>query len=114
MGDANFQITVRRELTTMPYLSIREASEDIRSWMTTPTELVAEALEKIDLLDGEIKAFVTVLGEQALVDAARAETEQRMGFYRSPLHGIPLGIKDIVAVKDVRMTGGSQVLADYV
>ncbi|TMC95388.1 MAG: amidase [Chloroflexi bacterium] len=99
---------------TMPYLSIREASEDMRSWMTTPTELVAEALEKIDLLDGEIKAFVTVLGEQALADAARAETEQRMGFYRSPLHGIPIGIKDIIAVKGVRMTAGSQVLADYV
>ncbi len=96
------------------YLSIREASGDMRSWMTTPTELVAEALEKIDLLDGEIKAFVTVLGEQALADAARAETEQRMGFYRSPLHGIPIGIKDIIAVKGVRMTAGSQVLADYV
>src|SRR2546421_5953641 len=105
---------LRRELMTMPYLSIREASEDMRSWMTTPTELVAEALEKIDLLDGEIKAFVTVLGEQALADAARAETEQRMGFYRSPLHGIPIGIKDIIAVKGARMTAGSQVLADYV
>ncbi|TMC37088.1 MAG: amidase [Chloroflexi bacterium] len=114
MGDANFQILLRRELMTMPYLSIREASEDMRSWMTTPTELVAEALEKIDLLDGEIKAFVTVLGEQALADAARAETEQRMGFYRSSLHGIPIGIKDIIAVKGVRMTAGSQVLADYV
>src|SRR5205823_3454117 len=62
----------------------------------------------------EIKAFVTVLGEQALADAARAETEQRMGFYRSPLHGIPVGIKDIIAVRDVHTTAGSQVLADYV
>ena len=43
----------------MPYLSIREASEDIRSWMTTPTELVEEALERIDELDGEIQAFIT-------------------------------------------------------
>jgi aspartyl-tRNA(Asn)/glutamyl-tRNA(Gln) amidotransferase subunit A len=71
----------------MPYLSIREASEDIRSWMTTPTELVEEALERIELLDGEIKAFITVLREQAL-----AEAEQRTGFYRSPLHGIPVDI----------------------
>jgi aspartyl-tRNA(Asn)/glutamyl-tRNA(Gln) amidotransferase subunit A len=107
-------MNIKKELMTMPYLSIREASEDMRSGMATPTELVAEALEKIDLLDGEIKAFVTILGEQALADAAKAETEQRMGFLRSQLHGIPIGIKDIIAVKGARMTAGSQVLADYV
>ena len=64
----------------MPYLSIREAADDIRSWMTTPTELVEEALERIDELDGEIQAFITVLREQALVEAAKAEAEQRTGF----------------------------------
>ncbi len=98
----------------MPYLSIREAADDIRSWMTTPTELVEEALERIDELDGEIQAFITVLREQALVEAAKAEAEQRTGFYRSPLHGVPIGIKDIIAVKDVRTTAGSRVLADHV
>ena len=98
----------------MPYLSIREAADDIRSWITTPTELVEEALERIDGLDGEIQAFITVLREQALVEAAKAEAEQRTGFYRSSLHGVPIGIKDIIAVKDVRTTAGSRVLADHV
>src|SRR2546427_2472208 len=110
----SYGLTVRRELIAMPYLSIGEASEDIRSWMTTPTELVEEALERIDELDGEIQAFVTVLREQALVEAAKAEAEQRTGFYRSPLHGVPIGIKDIIAVKGVRTTAGSRVLADHV
>jgi aspartyl-tRNA(Asn)/glutamyl-tRNA(Gln) amidotransferase subunit A len=98
----------------MPYLSIREASQDIRSSLTTPSELVAEALERIDTLDPEIKAFVTVMRDQAYEDAEKAEREQRTGLFRSPLHGIPIGIKDIIAVKDVRMTAGSKVLADYI
>src|SRR5947209_17537261 len=98
----------------MPYLSIREAAEEIHSGMATPTELVAEALERIDQLDGEIQAFVTVLRDQAYRDAEKAELEQRTGLYRGPLHGVPVAIKDIIAVKDVRMTAGSKVLADYI
>jgi len=53
----------------MPYLSITEAAADLRSGMTTPTELLAEALERIDQLDGDIKAFVTVMRDEALADA---------------------------------------------
>src|SRR5437764_3173880 len=98
----------------MPYQSITEAANDLRSGMTTPTELVTEALERIDQLDGEIKAFVTVMRDEAMADAEKAEQEQRTGLFRSPLHGIPFGVKDIVAVKDVRMTAGSKVLADYI
>ncbi len=52
--------------------------------------------------------------EQALKDAEQAERELRTGLYRSQLHGIPIGVKDLIAVKDVRMTAGSKVLADYI
>ncbi len=90
----------------MPYMSIREATDDIHSGLTTPTELVLDALERIDERDGDIQAFVTVMREQALADAEKAEREQRTGLYRSPLHGIPIGIKDIIAVQGVRMTAG--------
>jgi len=113
MGYFNLKI-VKRECVPMPYLSIREAAEDVHSGMATPTELVVEALERIDLLDGEIQAFITVLREQAYAEAEKAETEQRTGLYRSPLHGVPIAVKDIIAVKDVRTTAGSQVLADHV
>jgi aspartyl-tRNA(Asn)/glutamyl-tRNA(Gln) amidotransferase subunit A len=98
----------------MPYMSIREAADDVHSGLSTPTELVLEALESIDQRDGGIRAFVTVLREQALADAGQAEREQRTGLYRSPLHGIPIGIKDIIAVKGVRTTAGSRVLADNI
>src|SRR6266849_4703112 len=98
----------------MPYLSIQQTSEELRSGLITPTELLAETLERIDQLDSDIQAFVTVMRDQAYEDAEKAENEQRTGLFRSPLHGIPIAIKDLIAVKDVRMTAGSKVLADYV
>src|ERR1700730_3854703 len=98
----------------MPYHFIREASDEIRSGITTPTELVYEALERIDQLDKEIQAFVTVMRDQAYEDAEKVEREQRTGFFRGSLHGVPIGVKDIIAVKKVRMTAGSKVLSDYV
>ena len=98
----------------MPYLSIREAAEELHSGLITPTELIAETLERIERLDSDIKAFITVMDEQALKDAEQAEREMRTGLYRGQLHGIPIGMKDIIAVKNVHMTAGSKVLADYV
>jgi aspartyl-tRNA(Asn)/glutamyl-tRNA(Gln) amidotransferase subunit A len=98
----------------MPYLSIFEASEDLRSGLITPTELLTETLDCIDQLDSDIQAFVTVMREQAYEEAEKAENEQRTGLFRSPLHGIPIAIKDLISVKNVRMTAGSKVLADYV
>src|SRR5579863_2719887 len=104
----------RKDTCSMPYLSIIEAAADLRAGLTTPSELVAEALERVDQLDGDIKAFVTVMRDEALADAEKAEQEQRTGLFRSPLHGIPIGVKDLIAVKGVRLTAGSRVLADNI
>src|SRR5438876_2677319 len=100
--------------TNMLYQSIQQASEDLRSGLVTPNELLAETLERIDQLDSDIQAFVTVMRDEAYEEAEKAENEQRTGLFRSPLHGIPIAIKDIIAVKDVWMTAGSKVLAEYV
>src|SRR5260370_37080646 len=88
----------------MPYLSIHEAAEELHSGLITPTELIAETLERIEQLDGDIKAFITVMGEQALKDAEQAEREMRTGLYRSQLHGIPIAIKDLMAVTWICLT----------
>ena len=98
----------------MPYQSIQQASEELRSGIITPTELLADTLDSIDQLDREIQAFVTVMRDQAYEEAEKAENEQRTGLFRSPLHGVPIAIKDLIAVKNVRMMAGSKVLADYV
>src|SRR5579863_334725 len=98
----------------MPYTSIREAAEEIYSGLITPTELVLETLAHIEEQDTTIQAYVTVMHEQALQDAKQAERELRTGLYRSQLHGIPIAIKDLIAVKGVRTTASSRVLADHV
>jgi aspartyl-tRNA(Asn)/glutamyl-tRNA(Gln) amidotransferase subunit A len=98
----------------MPYTSIQEIAEEIHAGVITPTELVMETLDRIDAQDPEIQAFITVMREQALKDAEQAEHEMRTGLYRSQLHGIPIAIKDLIAVKDVRTTAGSRVLADHI
>ncbi len=98
----------------MPYTSIREIADEIHSGLITPSELVAETLQRIEEQDGALQAFTTVIREQAFKDAEQLEREQRTGLYRSQLHGIPIAIKDLIAVKGVRMTASSNVLADHV
>ncbi len=98
----------------MPYTSIREAADELHSGLITPTELVLETLQRIEEQDDEIQAFTTLMREQALEDADRAEREMRTGLYRGLLHGIPIAIKDLIAVQGVRMTAGSRVLVDHI
>ncbi len=98
----------------MPYMSIREAAEEIHSGLITPTELVLETLERIDEQDENIQAYITVMRDAALEDADKAEVELRTGLYRSQLHGIPIAIKDLIAVKGVRTTAGSRVLEHHI
>ena len=98
----------------MLYQSIQQASEELRAGIVTPTELLADTLDSIDQLDGDVQAFITVMRDQAFEAAEQAESEQRAGLFRGPLHGIPIAVKDIIAVKHVRMTAGSRVLADYI
>jgi aspartyl-tRNA(Asn)/glutamyl-tRNA(Gln) amidotransferase subunit A len=98
----------------MPYQSIREVAEELHSGLITPTELVQETLESIEERDGEIQAYITVMRDEALQAAEQAEREMRTGLYRGPLHGVPIAMKDIIAVKGVRTTAGSKVLAEYI
>lgn len=96
------------------YTSIREAADEMRAGIITPTELLQETLEAIDEQDTDIQAFVTVMREEAMQAAEQAEQEQRTGLYRGSLHGIPIAIKDLIAVKGVRTTASSQVLANHI
>ncbi|MGH7870543.1 MAG: amidase family protein, partial [Candidatus Dormibacteraceae bacterium] len=55
--------------------------------------MLLETLELIDKQDGELQAYVTVMRDEALQEAERAEQEIRTGLYRGLLHGIPIAIK---------------------
>lgn len=71
-------------------LTPAEASAAIRSRALTPVQLVQACLARIEVYNPKLNAFITVLRDQALSQAAELEREQRAGKLRSPLHGIPI------------------------
>ena len=98
----------------LPTVSLWEASELVRRKKVSPKELTAACLARIQRLNPILNAFITVMAEQAMADAGRAEAEIMKGRWRGPLHGIPVGLKDLVDTAGVRTTGGSALFADRV
>ena len=98
----------------LPMLSIREAADLIRKREVSPVELVEATLERIALYSPILNDYITVTGDKARRDAKRAEREVASGRYRGPLHGIPVGVKDLFATKGTRTTMGSKLMADWV
>lgn len=97
-----------------PYqLSITEAARRIASRELSPVELTRSVLERIDQVEDRLKAFVVVTAEPALEAATIAEKEIADGGYRGPMHGIPVGIKDLYDVAGLPTTASSRVRADH-
>ncbi len=86
----------------------------IRKKEVSPVEVTNATLERIEKLDGTLKAFVTVMESQAREAAKEAEKAIMKGKYLGPYHGIPVGVKDLYYTKGVRTTAGSKVLADFI
>jgi aspartyl-tRNA(Asn)/glutamyl-tRNA(Gln) amidotransferase subunit A len=95
-------------------LSISEASELLRQKKISPVDLAAACLDRIELLNPLVNAFITVTHECALAQARLAEDEIQRGEWRGPLHGIPIGLKDLIDTAGVRTTCGSALFADRV
>lgn len=95
-------------------LSLAEAAAKVRAGAVTPTQLTQACLERIALYDPKLDAFITVAKQAALAAAAQLDTEAKAGKFRGPLHGVPLGIKDIIDTERLRTTGGSALFADRV
>jgi aspartyl-tRNA(Asn)/glutamyl-tRNA(Gln) amidotransferase subunit A len=77
-------------------------------------ELTASVLARIDAVEDKITAFATLTPDLATKAAERAEAEIAAGNYRGPLHGIPVGIKDLYETAGVATTSSSKVRADYI
>lgn len=84
-----------------------------RSKHLSPVDVVETLLERIEELDGELNAFITVLPERALEAARQAERELVAGNYRGQLHGIPLAVKDMIYTDFARTTMASAFFKDY-
>jgi aspartyl-tRNA(Asn)/glutamyl-tRNA(Gln) amidotransferase subunit A len=90
-------------------LTLKQASGAIRAKKVTPTELAEACLGQIKTYNPKIDAWITVMREKALAQAKTLTEEQAAGRFRSPLHGIPIGIKDSIDTAGVRTTAASAV-----
>jgi aspartyl-tRNA(Asn)/glutamyl-tRNA(Gln) amidotransferase subunit A len=95
-------------------LSLWDVSELIQARKTSPVELTNVCLARIERLNPVLNAFITVTGEQALAEAKAAEMEIAKGKRRGRLHGIPIGLKDLIDTAGVRTTAASAIFADRV
>ena len=95
-------------------LSLQKVSELVRKGSVSPVDLTTECLRRIERLNPELNAFITVTGEQALAQARQAENEIRGGRWRGPLHGIPIAFKDNIDTAGIRTTAGSGVFANRI
>ena len=94
-------------------LSIKEISELIKKKEVSPVELTKQILNRIERYDGDINSYVTVLSDYAIQKAKKAQDDIASGEYLGPLHGVPIGLKDIFVMKDVRTTAGSKILENF-
>jgi len=95
-------------------LTIHELSARFRSGEATPSQAVREYLERIAALDPKVKAYLTVVPETALGQAAAADARFRSKAPLGPLDGIPLAVKDVFCTRGVETTCGSKILKGFV
>jgi aspartyl-tRNA(Asn)/glutamyl-tRNA(Gln) amidotransferase subunit A len=96
------------------YADIDEISGSIRAGRISPVDLVSACLERIAMLEPRLNAFITVLADAALQQAQAAEAEIAAGQWRGPLHGIPVGVKDMFDTAGVRTTAAFERFKDRV
>ena len=94
--------------------TILELGELLRRRSLSPVELVEQHLERIEKLNPTLNAFITITADQARAQARQAETEIREGDWRGPLHGVPIGLKDIIDTAGTRTTAASALFKDRI
>ena len=96
-------------------LGVAEAARQIREGRITSVELAQALLERIESVrSGALKAWVTVDREDVLTEARRRDEERNAGDIQGPLHGVPVGLKDIFYTEGMKTTACSPIYADFV
>ena len=95
-------------------LSIAQAASQMRQRQLSAVELMESLLSRAKQLEPRLRVWVTLDEEVALTAARRSQAELDRGEPRSPLHGIPVGVKDIFYTQGVRTTACSPIYADFV
>ena len=96
---------------TITELSIAQASDLLRRKQISPVDLTKAVLARIERLNPTINAFITIMDAGALAQAREVEAEISAGNWRGPLHGIPIGLKDLIDTAGIKTTCASALFA---
>ncbi len=95
-------------------LSLSDAAEGLAAGRISALELTQATLDRLRQTEPMVHAYATVTEELALAAAERADSEMAAGKRRGALHGIPIGVKDIIYTQGIPTEAGSRVLAGFV
>lgn len=96
------------------YLELLEVGRLIQSRELSSVEVTKAQFARIDKVDGALKSYVRVMTDSALAEAARADAEIASGQLRGPLHGVPVGVKDLCWTAGVPTAAGMTLYQDFV
>ena len=103
-----------KHVTELHWLTAAEATRAFAAGKLSPVELLQALLARIEQLDPKLNVFIHLDADAALDAARAAEREIAAGHVRGPLHGVPVGIKDIIDVAGLPTTCHSKILLDNV
>ena len=101
-------------MTELHWLTAAEAARAIAAKQLSPVELMTALLDRIGRLDPQLNVFIRLDAEAAMAAAKAAEAEIAAGRPRGPLHGVPVGIKDIIDAAGLPTTCHSKILVDNI
>ena len=93
--------------------TLLEAARKVREKEISARELTSALLARIETLDPKVHAYITVLPEASTALASACDEDLAKGVVRGPLHGVPVGLKDIFCTRGARTTCGSRILHNF-
>ena len=98
----------------IPFLPVTQLADLIKDRTVSPVEVVESYLDRIDLLNDTLHAYLTVCRDEALQAARESEQILSRDEYLGPLHGVPFAVKDQLNTRGIRTTSGTPIFNDFV
>src|SRR5690606_13632420 len=105
------KVMTKEELLTSDLATL---SNLIKEWKVSPVEVAVHTLNRIEEVDPLVNSFITIDRQDVLIQAKKAEQDIKKGHYKGQLHGIPIGLKDLIYTENLKTTMGSEIFQDFI
>jgi Asp-tRNA(Asn)/Glu-tRNA(Gln) amidotransferase A subunit family amidase len=107
-------VEMPKNIEQLCFYSVADLSVLVKQRKVKSVELTKMYIDRLKRYDPELHCIITLLEERALKQAQKADEEIAKGIYRGPLHGIPYGVKDLLALKGYPFTFGSKIYKNQI